>query len=360
MTLQEWKDFTVSETLGTTLSHADPGHQTPTDAARKCPHGQYSVLYCVFCGDLRYEPNYKVLSETPVERKEIICARCGAKERKCDCKRHRRYKFVGDDEWGENFEVRPNRNDTPVPFQAQMLGPEIPPGRPWQAGYREIHFKIAFLYRVRFSVSWRSLLHFKVVKFPSKCAKQDCKYPLSHGHPTLKTVYGRSRSGFGSFVDNPVVPHVRKGAVTANEIVTRWCREMQSQPFEPWSEKMYSMPRVRTNQRWVTHNLFPRRIESPYLREWAAEYWMHPTVSILNRRVPVLEWPQTWRIGSRPKAGRPMNLSKRSLRKGRDWLKVRDAARLWNVSERTARRRLAEMRNKPYEPVAPFARRNVG
>jgi hypothetical protein len=174
---------------------------------------------------------------------------------------------------------------------------------------------------------------------------------------------------------------------------TRWYREMQFQPFEPWLERVYALHRVRVNQRWATFDPFPRRIEPPYLKEWAAEYWMRPTVTILHRPLPLLPrwsgphvtgadvrripdtepkkccpfvtrtengtWPITYRVGSRPKAGKPMNLSKRSLMKITVRLKVKDAAALWNVSERTARRRLSEMRDEPYKAVDPhnFPRR---
>ena len=381
MTLEEWRAYTGTEHLGATLPYTDLGSPNRLDPAQKCPHGQYSAAYCVLCGDLQYDRHCRVSSETPIERKEIVCERCGAKGKdKCDCKPERRYKFVGEDEWGANFEIRPNADRTPVLFQAQMLRPQFPAGRPWEAEYTENHYKIAFLYRVHFPISWRSLLPFRLVQQHSKCTKpKNCKHPVSHGHPTIENVHAtKLRAGFGSLVENPVVPNIRKPAITRNEMETRWYREMQFQPFEPWLERVYALHRIRVNQRWLTLDPFPRRIEPPYLKEWAAEYWMRPTVTILNRQVPLPQlwsgphitrekccpftlrpdapgWMVTYRVGSRPKAGKPMNLSKRSMMKITVRLKVKDAAVLWNVSERTARRRLAEMRGKPYQAVESFA-----
>jgi hypothetical protein len=100
-------------------------------------------------------PDLTVTSETPIERKEITCEMCGAKRKeKCECKQSRRYKFGGEDEWGENFEVRPSADSTPVPFQAQMLGPQFIAGT-WE--YSETDFDDGALYGIRLSISWRSL-----------------------------------------------------------------------------------------------------------------------------------------------------------------------------------------------------------
>src|SRR5216117_3536389 len=97
MSLQGWKECLVAEygrefDIAETLPHGDIGqsHQRPLEAAAKCEHGQYSALYCRLCTDLQHDNDYKVTSETAVERKEIFCERCTDR---CRCKERRRYKF---------------------------------------------------------------------------------------------------------------------------------------------------------------------------------------------------------------------------------------------------------------------------
>src|SRR5437773_354661 len=89
MTLEEWEDYlhttfpTVKdgdETIARvhTLYWADIAreNQVPLDPAKKCPHGQYSALYCALCSDLQYQPGVRFTSEPQIERKGILCERC--------------------------------------------------------------------------------------------------------------------------------------------------------------------------------------------------------------------------------------------------------------------------------------------
>jgi hypothetical protein len=312
MTVEEWQAFTGTGTHGIeTLSHADiaRSHQRPLDPAIKCPHGQYSALYCGLCSDLHHDTEYGVVSEAPFERKEILCEHC---EGQCRCKEHRRYEFIGEDGWGENLEVRPNPETAPVPCQARVLAPRFIAGL-WQ--YEPKDFRDAFedadLYRV------------KAVRIP--LPPED---------------WGRA----DGFVKNPVIPTVRTFAITRAEMESRWCRELRQESGE--KSEVYPVFRVRVRNGYRQHTLFPRRGDVPYLEEWAIEAAKrrYQCVLPLFRHLCMARRVDECRRNcqeARPrfKAVKPKKLTAKKL------------AKLLGVSERTARRRLREEREKPYAAV---------
>jgi hypothetical protein len=230
---------------------------------------------------------------------------------KCKCKLERRYVFISEDDDGFNMEVHPDADSTSVPCRGRVLGPERV-GNLWH--YAERAFAEADSYCQWFIV----------------------RRPLSYKDGRV----------LGAYVKNPALPMIRKFAITRDEIETRWHREMcwWSQPYEPWQEKVYIAYRVRVANSWRTHRPWPH-----YFEEWMIEAdRLHiPSPTGLLRHCCVADRSHECKGGCRERYERRCRFKKKKPVR----LTAKTLAVQLGISERTARRRLREMRVTAYAPV---------